>query len=94
MDAYENEEDNPYVDEYKKYNVIVRVKDSSGNVIDELYGAYAAEEIGKPVIESVKVNGRAYDDYIVVDKTGLLNININANMAGLTYSVFNGSTDL
>jgi DNA-binding transcriptional regulator YiaG len=85
-----------FLSDNEVFNIVVRVKDTAtGEIIDELYGAYAPADIGKPVIESASVNGRAvFDDYIVVSRADLLNIEIKANLAGLNYSVLKGNTAL
>ena len=78
------------VDESGKYNVIVRVKDG-GNIIEEIYGAYAPSDIGKPVISSISVN-----DFVVNDKLTVIGkgtdcvVKVNANIEGLEYSVYYG----
>jgi len=69
------------LDQNDKYNVIVRVKDGDV-VIEELYGAYAAGDIGKPVITFITVDDKAvYEDDVIVNKDEAVTINVFANIA-------------
>ena len=70
-----------------KIYVIVRVKEGS-NIVKEIYGAYTKTDIFLPDIKFVSVNNvQAIDQTIVVEKSGILEINITGNIAGLNYSL-------
>ena len=75
--------------------IIVRIKDSSNKLIEELYGIYSSAQIGKPTITNVKFNGKETDENLIVaDKNTLVNVTVNANLGGLTYSLYHDETQL
>lgn len=78
-----------YLDESGKFNVIVKIKDGS-EVVDELYSAYAPEDVGKPIITLVEIDGRpVFDDYVVVKKSAL-DVKITSNIAEGTFELLYG----
>jgi hypothetical protein len=75
-----------YLDEYGKFNAIVRIKDD-GVLLGEVYGSYSKTEAGMPAITGVSVNGKEYyGDYTVVSGEAL-DIMINGSLPGMSYSV-------
>ena len=84
----------------ENYEVMVRVKDTKNTpeitddvIVDELYQVLTSEQVGQATIASVEVNGKAIEnDYVIVNKTDLLNVKVNANLAGLTYGIYYGDS--
>lgn len=76
------------VDEDGNYNVIVRVMDGDDKLVDELYGCYYPYSVGKMVISEISINGRkAIDDYFVVNKDTIANIEVKSSIGG-NYSLY------
>lgn len=79
------------LDEKGNYSIIARIKDSSEDFIAELYGVFSPTDLGQPLISLISVNGKAvYNDYLVVQKGNSLNVNVAANLQGLTYNLYRG----
>lgn len=76
------------------YNIIVRVKNAGGAIVDELFESFTKESV-MPVIKNIKVNGKTlYGDEIFAEKDESITIVAETNMEDLTYNLlYNGEVE-
>jgi hypothetical protein len=83
-----------YRDENGKYNIMVRIKEGD-TVIEELYGAYSAADLGQPLISQININGKGIDDNLIVIYKGQdIDIKTIANMDSLNTFLYIGNSSI
>ena len=82
-------------DNSEKYNIIVRVKKTIGGaIVDELFTSFSAQDIGKPVITGISINGNTvFEDSVIVYRNSAVNIVTTANIDGLNYKLYLGNSE-